>query len=306
MSDVRLTAVNPEDSQVYPVACNDKGELVLESATDLDVAVKLDVADTVYADNTGLFVGYGPDDFRNRTIRLNKDGGVQCDGVVQTGGLVTYKRSSVADQNIALFNSDFGSTQSTKFKLTADGKAAFSGQVDCNNLSTGNGVRLNTTGTIEVRNEASGTQPILNAYKGGTASGNSVASILNNGDATFAGGLFSNFISTDTSAGSFNFFKNEGDAGDLNTVYGTIGGAQSVQIYNNGSANFAGPVTAPNITFKFAPALAATMPAPLIDEGFAANNEVDLLSELIKMKLQIRDLNAFMQRTLQEQNETPQ
>ena len=30
MTDVRLTAVNPEDSQVYPVACNDKGELLLQ------------------------------------------------------------------------------------------------------------------------------------------------------------------------------------------------------------------------------------------------------------------------------------
>ena len=31
MADVRLTAINPEDSQVYPVACNDKGELLLDS-----------------------------------------------------------------------------------------------------------------------------------------------------------------------------------------------------------------------------------------------------------------------------------
>lgn len=30
MTDVRLTALNPADSQVYPVACNDKGELILE------------------------------------------------------------------------------------------------------------------------------------------------------------------------------------------------------------------------------------------------------------------------------------
>lgn len=30
MADVRLTATNPEDSTVVPVACNDKGELLLE------------------------------------------------------------------------------------------------------------------------------------------------------------------------------------------------------------------------------------------------------------------------------------
>ena len=48
----------------------------------------------------------------------------------------------------------------------------------------------------------------------------------------------------------------------------------------------------------------AAMPAPLIDEGFAANNKVDLLSVLIEMKLQIRDLNAFMQRSTQDDPET--
>ena len=30
MTDVRLTATNPADSSVVPVACNEKGELLLE------------------------------------------------------------------------------------------------------------------------------------------------------------------------------------------------------------------------------------------------------------------------------------
>ena len=30
MTDVRLTALNPEDSQVYPVACNSSGELLID------------------------------------------------------------------------------------------------------------------------------------------------------------------------------------------------------------------------------------------------------------------------------------
>ena len=33
MSDVRLTAINPENSSVVPVACNSKGELLIETPT---------------------------------------------------------------------------------------------------------------------------------------------------------------------------------------------------------------------------------------------------------------------------------
>ena len=34
MADVRLTATNPADSSVVPVACNEKGELKLEEIPD--------------------------------------------------------------------------------------------------------------------------------------------------------------------------------------------------------------------------------------------------------------------------------
>ena len=81
-------------------------------------------------------------------------------------------------------------------------------------------------------------------------------------------------------------------------------GTPTSEIFSNGSATFSGDVSAPNINFKLAPATVAAMPAPLIDEGFATDNTVDLLTELIKMKIQIRDLNAFMERSLQDQPET--
>ena len=35
MADVRLTATNPEDSSVVPVACNAKGELKLEEPIEV-------------------------------------------------------------------------------------------------------------------------------------------------------------------------------------------------------------------------------------------------------------------------------
>ena len=216
------------------------------------------------------------------------------------------KRSGVADQNIALFSSDFGASNSPKFKLTADGNAAFAGNITAGTYdSSGNdatGAIIHSGGYLGVqRTSAGAAATVFTVAQGDTEKINFRAG----GTATFSGGVFSNFLSTSTNSGSFNFFKNAGGEGDLNSAFGTTNGVRTIQFYNNGSATFAGPVTAPNITFKLAPEIAA-MPAPLIDEGFAANNEVNLLAELINMKLQIRDLNAFMQRTLQEQNETPQ
>lgn len=55
MTDVRLTATNPEDSSVVPVACNAKGEIKLEepidNSFDGDLDGNLDVA------GTGKFAG---------------------------------------------------------------------------------------------------------------------------------------------------------------------------------------------------------------------------------------------------------
>ena len=40
MTDVRLTALNPEDSQVYPVACNSSGELLVDKGEPEDKYVE--------------------------------------------------------------------------------------------------------------------------------------------------------------------------------------------------------------------------------------------------------------------------
>jgi len=65
MTDVRLTALNPVDSQVYPVACNTSGELlVADGGPDLTVTGDLTVEGTasfnsdVYIDSSGK-VGIG-------------------------------------------------------------------------------------------------------------------------------------------------------------------------------------------------------------------------------------------------------
>ena len=70
MTDVRLTALNPEDSQVYPVACNTSGELKVEKQATFDGNLDgdLTVNGTVSASNIspsgnvyeGYFSGANP------------------------------------------------------------------------------------------------------------------------------------------------------------------------------------------------------------------------------------------------------
>ena len=60
MTDVRLTALNPVDSQVYPVACNTSGELIVEQVApgpDLTVTGNLTVNGTSTFDGNAAFDG---------------------------------------------------------------------------------------------------------------------------------------------------------------------------------------------------------------------------------------------------------
>jgi hypothetical protein len=61
MTDVRLTALNPEDSKVYPVACNTSGELRLEKQATFDGYLDGDLTVTGKA-FLNRAVGIGTDD----------------------------------------------------------------------------------------------------------------------------------------------------------------------------------------------------------------------------------------------------
>ena len=55
MTDVRLTALNPVDSQVYPVACNTSGELIVEQ---VDPGPDLTVTGTLTVNGSSTFDSY--------------------------------------------------------------------------------------------------------------------------------------------------------------------------------------------------------------------------------------------------------
>lgn len=83
-------------------------------------------------------------------------------------------------------------------------------------------------------------------HGGGTANGTDISSpnirLNANGSATFVGGISVDFFSSDTTSGSFNFFKNKGATDAINSVWGTTGGQQNIKFYNDGDAEFAGDI----------------------------------------------------------------
>jgi hypothetical protein len=112
MTDVRLTALNPEDSQVYPVACNSNGELLTDK---VDIGPDIDI-------EGNLSVG----------------GSATFNGNITAAGNVTVDNNLRVNNNFAVYaaggniyegyNTSSGSSVNT-FSVKADGSATFSGDV---------------------------------------------------------------------------------------------------------------------------------------------------------------------------------
>tara|TARA_Y100000004_G_scaffold74518_1_gene83704 strand:- start:392 stop:1531 length:1140 start_codon:yes stop_codon:yes gene_type:complete len=379
MTDVRLTALNPVDSQVYPVACNDKGELLLESnesTGNLNVQGDLTVTGTgtfvngsAEIQSQGFFVGTGfvsykmaassyaiHDDDVNWKYSVYYDGtthiggyittvdpandspniALRADGSANFAGLLTVN-TTTGGNNVASFessgNNSYGikvkaggasaanyfadfrkQDNSSVFKIDGNGEATFAGNghfggdFDTENEA---GVLIGFGGKVSC-SRFTGTSEI---WRGREASSlTATSTILADGSATFAGSVTSNAsVSNFNAAGTL---TNGGakvrsyDSGTGSSTkyhfYADCVNGNIIKLATDGSASFSGPVTAPNITFRLSEQAVAEMPVPLIDEGFATNREIDLLRELIKMKAEIRDLNAFMQKSIQENPEIEQ
>jgi len=161
MTDVRLTALNPVDSQVYPVACNTSGELIVEQVApdpDLTVTGDLTVNGTstligdITADGSATFAAKvtstdfdsnHPTDGRfgrfnwagirftdtsgNNVIRLDADGGGSAEFAGEVNGLYfTTDRTSASN---TVFQGYLNGVSTTK--ITADGSAEFAGDITC-------------------------------------------------------------------------------------------------------------------------------------------------------------------------------
>jgi hypothetical protein len=108
MTDVRLTALNPEDSKVYPVACNASGELLTNKSSDINLDVPGDIT-------AGGQILNGGD------LQSNTAAGCRIED-----GVIYAQRP--AGLNYDVFGGYSGTTRTSK--IMADGSAEFQGSIN--------------------------------------------------------------------------------------------------------------------------------------------------------------------------------
>jgi len=167
MTDVRLTALNPEDSKVYPVACNSSGELLTDKTDvgpDISIEGTLDVGGSITAANyidSGADTGTG-------LIRIRKDNPAQNAFSVYEGNY-NYKFAIDGSGTTKIGGT---LTASPNITLNADGSAEFKGGLTSNdtniiqrrgtNSGTISQIRFLTSTGNENRGGAVGNDPDLN------------------------------------------------------------------------------------------------------------------------------------------------
>ena len=151
------------------------GKLMLTRGTGTDAVVQgyLGNATTPsFAINAG-----GDGSFADGDILLKNEG--------DFGGKVDIKRSSGSD---ALTITDLDSTVTVK--LNANGSSEFAGNVASGKADlSANGTRIRPSGLIEARRDDADSS-LYTGYKDGSASGNIVFDVKNNGNVTCTGGIF--------------------------------------------------------------------------------------------------------------------
>jgi hypothetical protein len=152
MTDVRLTALNPVDSQVYPVACNTSGELlVADGGPDLTVTGDLTVDGTTRIPTGDLFIGGLSAETAD--IALNANGSATFEADATINGLTIGRGSGNVNGNIANgFQALYNNT--TGYQNIAIGlQTLFSNTIAFNNTATGHqALYANTAGNNNVAN----------------------------------------------------------------------------------------------------------------------------------------------------------
>lgn len=177
MTDVRLTAINPADSSVVPVACNDKGELKLEDPIPFDGNLdgNLNVTGSITGGSTAL------------------DGNLNVTGTVTAVGRTDIGSSSL-DDDVALKLVNNDSSAATLYVQNFNNSGdLFSGR-NANNDETS---RIGADGSIDAAGNAvfrlDSTYSTTIANNGSIAlygSGGLKTYLDNDGSITAAGGSF--------------------------------------------------------------------------------------------------------------------
>ena len=193
MTDVRLTALNPVDSQVYPVACNTSGELLVagDSTEYVEVAgdnmtgnltlgtdkITLD-ASTGTATCEGLVTG----------ASFASDAEVLAKGLPGDGLVYLANQADTVDYGYLQYASNGTDIAAS---IAASGSGFLSGNlnIDTSNIfdfciTATNSSTPTTFGTIYARNNGSAGSP---CYQAVDSAGNVQARTNNDGSATFSG-----------------------------------------------------------------------------------------------------------------------
>ena len=237
MTDVRLTAINPDDSSAVPVACNSKGELLLEPVPWFEGNVNGDLRVT------------GQGSFGNEQALIKRDGGAQFAGNVSIGNILGGEGTIIAnnqiystginssgtvsvdnptsDNNISLIRAANGNNSDNKHVLSVTGTRVGIGTNVSFNANDAE-IKLNTDGSASFAGALSGASSATIAGELAVNSYNDGCVLFPDGGASFAGAQ----VSVDGNSGNF-----------------AVGGGTTF-LYSNGNASFAGNITANAATFS--------------------------------------------------------
>ena len=170
MADVRLTATNPADSSVVPVACNEKGELKLEEIPDQSFDGNLDGDLTV----SGSATFAGPANINLQPATADVNGlAVFADTASQSKACINVRNNN--DLGLLLRGTD-AAAANTVFSVSADGSANFAGNLFINSDSE--------FGHFQVTEAGGRGLVVASLYDGDD---NSQLALHSDGSASFAG-----------------------------------------------------------------------------------------------------------------------
>ena len=230
MADVRLTATNPEDSSVVPVACDASGRLLLEEqgqgppGPEGPPGPKGDDGDPFSGNFASDVTFGGKAEFAGRVSV-----GTDALPISNNFALKAVNNASAESGTAAIFGSNYGGGRlldlraggTARVLVENDGSATFAGQVHSDNLFES-----------ERASADSGQM-----YFKGITSGVINTTLFADGSATFAGGNVA--IANGTRGkGKLEIYRT--GSGDPALVIGTETYSQNAVITNDGSATFAG------------------------------------------------------------------
>ena len=211
MTDVRLTATNPEDSSVVPVACNAKGELKLEEPLAFDGNLNGDLNVT----GTSSFAG---EINAASGINIQPGSGVErINLTASTGEIFTASSTKDATQMLRIQGGRGSASQEDVAVITSSGTANFAGMV--------NGLGLKSSSYLLV--DSSSSTASSNLIRVNSGLGDDRFTVKMDGSASFSGGKF-----LVESTGQFTFDPG-GTSGKITTSYSGSTDSANLQFRNN-------------------------------------------------------------------------